>query len=83
MSTLDYLKSVMMNKTLFETYIVTIWFVLLTMFNVAVYWIYIPTTFWGNMTLTLIYVYVSYNMLKTYTHTRSIILREEDESILE
>ena len=80
MSTLDYLKSVMLNKTLFETYIVTIWFVMLTMFNVAVYFMYVPTTFFGNVTLALIYVYVSYNMLKTYTHTRSIILREEEHA---
>jgi hypothetical protein len=46
------------------------------MFNTALYWIYLPVENGAKMILTAIATYISYNMMKTYTHTRTILEEE-------
>lgn len=79
----QYLTELMNNPTKVETYIITVWFIALTMFNTGIYWIYIPTSTGIKIILTIISTYVSYNILKTYTHTRTLLETEIEPQNIE
>ena len=84
MVTLQTLMELLSDRTKLETYIITFWFLAITMFNVGIYWIYIPISTGLKVVLTIIVTYVSYNTLKTYTHTRTLLETEiEPQNIQE
>jgi len=62
------------NMELLRTYVTTIWFGGLTILNVALFWLYVPIIPFGKIIYTIVYVLISYRMLKEYTRIRALLL---------
>ncbi len=64
---------ILSNRTKMETYIILVWFIAAITFNAAMYWIYLPITTLMKALLVIVTTYIYYNIIKTYTHTRTIL----------
>jgi hypothetical protein len=75
----DLVKELLTNRTKFETYILTFWFIILQIFLIGSFMVYAKFNPIFRIVVAIAIVYVNYNVIKDYIFTRSILEAEQEE----